>query len=68
MSIKDLEEKLNKTDGSGKYNIYLFPLFNGILDILKDLTQEQQNLYKELALLKKEDEINLLNIKIGGTD
>ena len=71
MSIKDLEGIVNdyinrNTIYNGEYEIGLFMIQTK--DILKDLIQEQQNLYKELAQLKKEDEINLLNIKIGGTD
>jgi len=36
------------------------------IDILLDLIQEQQNIYKELA--QKQDAIDINTIKIGGTD
>ena len=69
MSIKDLEEIVNdyinrNTIYNGEYEIGLFMIQTK--DILKDLIQEQQNLYKELA--QKQDVIDIDTIKIGGTD
>ena len=47
-------------------HINLIKALNKITPILKDLIQEQQNIYKELA--QKENNIDINNIKIGGTD
>ena len=70
MSIKDLEGIVNdyinrNTIYNGEYEIGLFMIQTK--DILKDLTQEQQNIYKELA--QKQDVIDINDIKTyEGTD
>ena len=69
MSIKDLEDDYQSYVLNPSYSPHHIGMFmQHTISILKDLIQEQQNIYKELAQLKKEDEITLLNIKIGGTD
>ena len=70
MSIEKLEEIRESffsdinSDPSNKY--YLIDLFMiTIIDTLKDLIQEQQNLYKELA---QKNSIDVSDIKIGLND
>ena len=67
MSIKDLEDDYQSYVLNPSYSPHHIGMFmQHTIDILKDLTQEQQNLYKELA--QKQDVIDIDTIKIGGTD
>ena len=67
MSIEKLEKDYENYILRPSFSQHHIGMFmQHTINILYDLIQGQQNIYKELA--QKENNIDINNIKIGGTD